>query len=75
MECPASSSELLRDVDSVASTASPIAPPTWAEVLTRPEASPASALVAPDIAIVISAGKQTPIPVPSSTRTGKTSVQ
>ena len=37
-------------VASVARTARPIAPPTWTVVLTRPEASPASLGVAPDIA-------------------------
>ena len=46
------------DADRVARTARPSAPPTCAEVLTRPEARPASSLVAPDIARVISAGKR-----------------
>ena len=62
----------LRVADSVASTARPSAPPTCAVVLTRPEARPASSWVAPDIASVISAGKQTPIPRPSMIITGRT---
>ena len=64
----------VRSVASVASTASPIAPPTWMVVLTRPEASPASLWVAPDIASVISAGNARPAPAPSSSITGRTSV-
>jgi hypothetical protein len=63
---------LVRVVESVASTARPIAPPTWAEVLTSPDASPASRWVAPDIAIVIRAGKQVPIPAPSRISVGST---
>ena len=64
----------MRVVESVASTARPSAPPTCWVVLTRPEASPASLGVAPDIAIVISAGKSRPAPVPISTIVGSTSV-
>ena len=65
----------LRSVARVASTARPIAPPTCSVVLTRPDASPASLWVAPDIASVISAGKARPAPVPSSSITGITSVE
>ena len=42
----------VRVAANVARSAKPIAPPTWAEVLTRPEASPASCGVAPDIASI-----------------------
>ena len=56
----------------MASTARPSAPPIWAVVLTRPEASPASCGVALDMASVISAGKHRPAPVPISTVTGST---
>ena len=63
----------MRVVDSVASTASPSAPPTCAVVLTSPEVRPASLGVAPDIASVMSAGKHTPMPKPSRIITGSTS--
>ncbi len=58
-------------VDSVASTARPSAPPTCAVVLTRPEARPASSWVAPDIASVISAGKDAAEPMPSRSIDGQ----
>src|SRR5439155_8808599 len=70
--CPPSSRCLLRVVERVARTARPSAPPTCAVVLTRPEAKPASWGVAPDIASVISAGKQAPMPKPSRIMTGRT---
>jgi hypothetical protein len=41
-------------------------------VFTRPEARPASSRVAPDIATVIRAGNETPIPVASRIITGRT---
>jgi hypothetical protein len=63
---------LLRVVDSVASTASPSAPPTCAVVFTSPEARPASCGWAPDMATFISAGKHTPAPTPSSSIEGIT---
>ncbi len=59
-------------LDSVASTASPSAPPTCAVVLTRPEARPASCGSTPDIARFISAGKHMPAPMPSSSIEGIT---
>ncbi len=59
-------------VDNVASTASPSAPPTCAVVLTRPEARPASCGSTPDMATFISAGKQMPAPMPSSSIEGIT---
>ena len=49
--------------------------PTCTVVLTRPEASPASVGVAPDIASVISDGNDTAMPVPSRIITGSTSVR
>lgn len=54
----------MRSEARVASTASPIAPPTWTLVLTSPEARPESSIVAPDIASVISDGKPSPAPAP-----------
>ena len=63
----------MRSVDTVASTARPMAPPTCVVVLMRPEASPASLGVAPDIASIIRAGKARPAPMPSSSITGSTS--
>ena len=63
----------MRVLDSVASTARPSAPPTCRLVLTSPEARPESLWVAPDIASVISDGKQRPAPTPSSSITGRTS--
>ena len=57
---PSARSASVRSVASVASTARPIAPPTCTVVLTKPEASPESLGVAPDIASVISAGKARP---------------
>ena len=65
----------MRSVASVASTARPIAPPTWALVLTRPEARPASSGVAPDIASVISDGKEMPTPTPISSIGGSRSAR
>src|SRR4028118_1995402 len=70
VDSPSPINSLLRDADRVASTARPRAPPTCAVVLIRPEANPASPGVAPDIASVMSAGKQRPAPVPSRTITG-----
>ena len=63
----------MRSVAKVASTARPIAPPTCTVVLTRPDASPESLSVAPDIASVISAGKPSPAPTPMSTIDGSRS--
>ena len=63
----------VRSVASVASTARPIAPPTWTLVLTRPEARPESLGVAPDIASVISDGKPRPAPRPIRTIGGRMS--
>src|SRR6266566_2114491 len=65
----------LRVADRVASTASPSAAPTCVVVLTSPEARPASRWVAPDIARVASAGKDTPMPMPISSIAGSTSVR
>ena len=64
----------VRSLANVASSASPSAPPTCTVVLTRPDASPASLSVAPDIASVISEGAARPAPSPSSTMTGRMSV-
>ena len=58
----------------VAITAKPSAPPTCKVVLTSPEASPESLGVALAIASVISEGKQSPAPTPSSTITGRMSL-
>jgi hypothetical protein len=65
----------VRDVASVARIARPSAPPTWREVLTRPEASPASLRVAPDIASVISDGNERPAPIPNITIDGRRSLR
>ena len=54
----------MRVAASVATTASPSAPPTCTVVLTRPDARPASLGVAPDIASFISAGNALPMPAP-----------
>ena len=74
VESPPASRAPVRVVDRVARTARPSAPPTCCVVLTRPEASPESLAVAPDIASVISAGNDSPAPVPSRSITGRTSV-
>ena len=65
----------MRSVESVASTASPIAPPTCMLVLTRPEARPESSGVAPDIARVMIAGKEEPMPTAISRNGGSRSVR
>ena len=65
----------MRLVESVASTASPRAPPTCRVVLTRPEARPASSGRTPVIARVITEGNESPAPMPISTIAGSTSVQ
>ena len=72
---PSASRLSVRPVASVASTARPIAPPTWTVVLTRPDARPASLGVAPDIASVISAGKREARAEAEQHLTGKTSAQ
>ena len=56
-DAPSAACRSVRSVASVASTASPMAPPTCTVAFTRPEASPESLWVAPDIASVISDGK------------------
>ena len=43
----------MRWVASVIRTASPSPPPTWREVLTRPEASPACPSLAPWVAAIV----------------------
>jgi hypothetical protein len=69
-DAPSASRPSVRSVASVASTASPIAPPTCTLVLTRPDASPESLGVAPDIASPISDGKPRPAPMPIRTIAG-----
>jgi hypothetical protein len=75
LEVPLSSRLWVRSVESVASTARPIAPPTCMLVLTSPEASPESSIVAPDIARVMIAGKAEPMPMPISRNGGNRSVR
>ena len=65
----------MRLVESVASTASPRAPPTCMVVLTRPEARPASSGFTPVIARVMIDGNESPAPIPTSTIAGSTSDQ
>ena len=73
VEWPAAMRSSLRVADRVASTARPSAPPTCIVVFTRPEARPASSGFAPDIATVMSAGKDEPMSKPRMTITGSTS--
>ena len=73
-DSPSSVSASVRLAETVASTASPIAPPTCADVLTRPEARPASSGVALDIASFMSAGNELPAPNPSRSICGSRSV-
>ena len=65
----------VRELESVASTDSPSAPPTCWVVLTSPETRPESSGVAVDIASVISDGNAIPAPIPSAingtSRSGK----
>ena len=75
VESPSASRLSVRVVESVASTASPSAPPTCRLVFTSPEARPESLCVAPDIASVISDGNDRPAPTPSRSITGSTSTR
>ena len=63
----------MRDVASVARIERPRAPPTCRVVLTRPEASPESLAVAPDMARTMSAGNDRPPPMPSNSIAGRRS--
>ena len=67
MVWPSALSRLVRVMETVARTASPSAPPTCAVVLRRPEASPESAVVASDMARMVSAGNDRPAPTPINT--------
>ena len=60
---PAPARSLVRWVAMVASAASPSEPPTWREVLTRPEASPASERATPATAAMVTGTKESPRPV------------
>ncbi len=73
LPAPPASRTLVREADSVARTARPAAPPTCNVVFTRPDASPESLDVAPDIASIMSAGNDSPAPMPSSTVAGRMS--
>ena len=53
----------MRCVAIVASAASPSEPPTWREVLTRPEASPASERATPATAAMVTGTNESPRPV------------
>ena len=61
----------MSDVASVIRTASPRPPPTWREVLTSPEASPACPCLAPWVAAIVEGTIDIPIPaavsIPGST--------
>ena len=65
----------MRRVEPVASTASPSAPPTWAVVLTSPEARPASSGCTSFMAASSIGLKAMPAPTPSNTIAGKTSTR
>jgi hypothetical protein len=53
--------------------ARPIAPPIWRLVLTRPEATPASARSTPVRLAIVTGTNESPIPAPPSTKPGKRS--
>lgn len=65
---------VVRSVASAVSTARPTAPPRCIELLTSPEASPASAGAVPDIASIASDGKPSPAPSPKSNMGGSRSM-
>lgn len=71
MLSPRAVSALVRPAATVASTASPRAPPTWAVVFTSPDARPASSEATPPIATVISTGKASPAPAPIISMAGR----
>ena len=52
-------------------TASPSAPPTCSDVLTRPDASPCSWLAMPAVACMLKAGNESPKPIPTSSIVGR----
>jgi len=51
--------------------ASPIAPPSWKDVWTSPEASPCSRSATPDTAWMFSTGNRSMKPIPISSIVGK----
>ena len=57
-------------VTTALTTASTTAPPTWNDVLTRPDASPCSSFATPAVAWMLSAGKQSANPTPISSIVG-----
>ena len=64
----------MRWVAMVASTASPSEPPTWREVLTSPEASPASERATPATAAMVTGTNEKPRPVVVTTPATRTSL-
>ena len=58
--CPAASSAPVREVASVAATATPAAPPACCVVLASPDATPESSGVTADITSVVTAGAASP---------------
>jgi hypothetical protein len=63
----------VRAVASVASSARPRPPPTWRDVLTSPEARPASRPSTPAVAAIVTGTKEQPIPAAATIEAPSTS--